>query len=65
MRRSDLTAGRALVRDVIRIALPHETEFNHVGEVDYADNQVDPNTGTELFESADIVRYLEETYVAR
>jgi glutathione S-transferase len=26
---------------------------------------IDPNTGTELFESADIVRYLEETYVAQ
>jgi glutathione S-transferase len=23
---------------------------------------VDPNTGVEMFESADIVRYLEETY---
>jgi glutathione S-transferase len=26
---------------------------------------VDPNTGTEMFESADIVRYLERTYVRR
>ena len=25
---------------------------------------VDPNTRTEMFESADIVRYLEETYAA-
>ena len=25
---------------------------------------IDPNTGTEMFESADILRYLEETYGA-
>ena len=26
---------------------------------------IDPNESTEMFESADIVRYLEQTYVAR
>jgi len=26
---------------------------------------VDPNTGKEMFESADIVRYLEDTYAVR
>ena len=25
---------------------------------------IDPNTGTEMFESADIIRYLEQTYAA-
>jgi multidrug efflux system membrane fusion protein len=47
--RANLSGARKSSRDVsnpVRIRLADETEWTHVGKMDFVDNQLDPRTGT-------------------
>ena len=47
--RANLSGARRSSRDVnnpVRIRLADETEWTHVGKMDFVDNQLDPRTGT-------------------